>query len=132
MTAISVTAANVIGGEGAKEQRVLGGTVTAGQHVRVSSGAIVAGSNNTAAAAAVHGIALNGGAAGQPVVVQRDGLITIGGTVAVGEVYVAGADGAIEPKADQSSGDYVTVIGIGVSATQIRLVNAIGGVAIPP
>ncbi len=127
--AISVTAGSVVAGEGLKEQRTAGGTVTAGQVVRLSTSAVVAAANDSSANAAVYGIALNGGSSGQPIVVQTTGDITIGGTVAVGKVYVLGTSGGIIPVDDVAGSEYITIIGVGISATVIRLSIKAGGVA---
>lgn len=127
--AISVTAGNVVAGEGTKEQRTAGGTITAGQAVRLSTSAVIAAANDSSANAAVYGIALNGGSSGQPIVVQTTGDITIGGTVAVGKVYVLGTSGGIIPVDDVAGSEYITIIGVGISATVIRLSIKAGGVA---
>ena len=68
--------------------------------------------------------ALSAITAGQPVyvTVQTEGEVDIGGTVTVGGVYVlSGTAGAIAPVADLATGDYTTVIGIGKTATNLKL-----------
>ena len=127
--AISITAASVVGLEGTKEQRIAGGTITAGQVVRLSGANVIAAVNDTAANAAAYGIALNGGGSGQPIAVQRDGDITIGGTVAVGKIYALGTAGGIIPVDDIAGSEFITIIGVGISATAIRLSIKAGGVA---
>lgn len=127
--AITITAANVVGLEGDKVQRIAGGTITAGQVVRLSSASVVAAVNDNAANSAVYGIALNGGGSGQPILVQTTGDITIGGTVAVGKVYALGTAGGIIPVDDIAGGEFITIIGVGISATAIRLSIKAGGVA---
>ena len=127
--AISITAANVVGLEGDKVQRIAGGTVTSGQVVRISSTAVIAAVNDNAANANAYGIALNGGGTGQPIVVQTTGEITIGGTVAVGKIYALGTAGGIIPVDDIAGSEFITIIGVGISATAIRLSIKAGGVA---
>lgn len=127
--AISITAANVVRVEGDTEQRAAGGTITAGQVVRLSSSSVVAAVNDTSANAAAYGIALNGGGSGQPISVQKTGDITIGGTVAVGKIYALGTAGGIIPVDDVAGGEFITIIGVGISATAIRLSIKPGGVA---
>lgn len=127
--AISVTPANVVGLEGDKVQRFAGGTITAGQVVRLSSANVIAAANDTAANAAAYGIALNGGGSGQPILVQSGGDVTIGGTVAVGKIYALGTAGGIIPVDDVAGGEFITIIGVGISATAIRLSLKAGGVA---
>lgn len=137
MVDIAITAANVKKGTTAKtESGVLGETVTAGQTVyRKASDSkyyISDGNSGTPEVRATRGIALNGGSVDQPVVVQTEGLITIGGTVAVGTVYVQSATaGGVAPSTDLASGNFTTVLGIGISATQIDLKLHSGGVAVP-
>jgi len=127
--AISITPASVVGLEGDKEQRIAGGTITAGQVVRLSGAAVIAAVNDTSANAAAYGIALNGGGSGQPISVQKGGDITIGGTVAVGKIYALGTAGGIIPVDDIAGSEFVTIIGVGISATAIRLSIKAGGVA---
>lgn len=127
--AISITPASVLGLEGDKEQRLAGGTITAGQVVRLSGSSVVAAVNDTANNAKAYGIALNGGASGQPIILQKTGDVTIGGTVAVGKIYALGTAGGIIPVDDIAGSEFITVIGVGISATAIRLSVMPGGVA---
>lgn len=133
MADLSITAANVVKGTGAvpDASKVAGETVTAGQTVYLKA------SDNrwwksqadaTSTEAAASGIALNGASAGQPLVVQTAGEITIGATVAVGGVYVVSATaGGIAPVADLASTNYLTVIGYGKTTAIIVMdVNPTG------
>jgi hypothetical protein len=137
MTDLVITAASVVKGTGAKTiPGILGGTVIAGQTVyRDATSKKFLASDSDSATAGVRelvGIALNGGAINQPVVVQTEGPITIGATVVVGTVYVnSDTPGGIMPAADLEAGDYVSVVGIGISATQIELGILNSGVAVP-
>lgn len=130
MTALSITAANVKPGTGARTvQRLAGVTITAGDVVyRNSSNAykLALASNATAAAAEVDGIALTGSSAGQPCLVQTGGTID-GMGATEGVIYVLGADGAIDPVADQATNDYVTVLGVGDADGGIVLAINISG-----
>jgi hypothetical protein len=138
MADLTVTAANVVKGARAK---ILSGTygaaVTAGQTVYADpadSGRYKPADADSATAAvrATAGIALNSGSAGQPADIQEGGRITIGATVAVGTIYVqSDTPGGIMPAADLETGDTVTVLGIGVSASQIDLNIHRSGVAVP-
>jgi len=122
MADVSITAANVVRGTNSKiKQGTLGATVTAGQLVYLDAAdnryKLTDGDSATAAARVVDGIALNGGASGQPVVVHYEGPITIGGTIVKGTVYaMSDVAGAIRPIADNASGDYVTTIGIALTS----------------
>jgi hypothetical protein len=63
--------------------------------------------------------------------IQRSGNLTIGGTVAPGVVYLLGdVAGAIRPSADAGAGDFTTVVGIGQSATVIKVGILVGGIAV--
>ena len=137
MADITVTAASVAQGANASTvQGFLGATVTAGQVVYRDSAdslfKLADGNSATAAARAAYGIALNGGASGQPVVVQTSGDYSPGATVTVGGVYVLSATaGGIAPVADLASGNYTNTIGIGITASTMRLIIATAGVAVP-
>lgn len=112
----------------------LGGTVTAGQPVYLDSNGTyqAADANASATTATVAGIALNGGASGQPVKIARAGTLNPGFTVTVGAVYVQSATaGGIAPVADLATGWRTTVIGIGLTASSLKLVLSNSGVAVP-
>lgn len=135
MTDLVITAANVVPGTGAKKRTgTAGATITAGQTVYLDSSdnkyKAYDADSGTAAVRTLAGIALNGASNGQPLTIQYDGNITIGATVAAGVIYV-GSDtaGGIMPAADIETGDYVTVIGVGISTTQIKLTFIESGVA---
>lgn len=138
MTNIAITAANVVKSSNAKiASGTYGATVTAGQVVYADSAdggrlKLADADSATAAARVPVGIALNSGSAGQPADIQTEGRVTIGGTVVVGTIYVLSATaGGIAPAADLVTGDYVSVLGIGVSASQIELNIHSSGVAVP-
>ena len=139
MADLSITAANVAASATATidRQRNAGESFSAGQVVYLKSSDnkyYKADANSgTAEARTPTGIALNTGVAGQPcAVVSADTSLTIGATVTVGAVYVLSATpGGIAPVADLVSGDYVTILGVGVTASTIKLNLVSSGVAIP-
>lgn len=136
MADITITAANVLAGTGARiEEGTAGATITAGMPVYLDSSdnkLKAADANDTAAKAAAVGIALNGASNNQPLKYQVAGPITIGGTVAVGTIYCVSENaGGIAPHTDLGAGEFVTVLGIGISATQIRLAINVSGVQVP-
>ena len=134
MADIVITAANVLRVSGDFEVVTAGVTVTAGQVVYrdTSDGQYNLTGNSSLATSLAAGISLNGASVGQPLVVQTSGDITIGGTVAVGEVYLVSATGGLlAPEADVLTADYVTLLGVGISATVIRLNIRPYEVAIP-
>jgi len=124
---ISITAANVAPGADAVTQTgTAGEALTAGKAVYKKAADnkwYLADCNSaTAEVRAASGITLTGSAAGQPVVVQTGGSITIGGTVANGVVYyLSGTAGGIRPVADNTTGDYPQTIGMATSSTVVKL-----------
>ncbi len=138
MADLTITAASVVKSTGARiENGILGATVTAGEVVYKDT----TDSNKfklcdvddaTALIRTPYGIALNGGADGQPVQVQTGGLLTIGATVVVGTVY-CGSDtpGGIMPVADLTSGDYVATLGIATTAAILDIQIHNSAVATP-
>jgi len=90
---------------------------------------------DTAAHAAAVGIALNGGAAGQPVTYLAAGGINpgVGETLVLGTCYCVSdnAAGKIAPIADISSEKYVTSLGFATTTTRIEVDINATGVAVP-
>jgi hypothetical protein len=89
---------------------------------------------NTTKAGCV-GVALNGASVGQPVQYQTSGSFTFtttaANTVAVGTVLaVAVTAGAIRPATDNTTGNYVTVIGVSTATNKIKLGLVASGVAV--
>jgi hypothetical protein len=81
--------------------------------------------SNAAATAVFAGIAMNSsGAAGGPVDIQNDGIIGgCSGLPAIGEILVLSdtVAGDLMPETDLTTGDYVSVVAVVISATQIQL-----------
>ncbi len=128
MADLTITAANVKKGTGAVlETGIAGVAVTAGQPVyKDASNSNKFGLSDcnsaTSAQRSVYGIAMHAAGADQPLVVQKGGQITIGATVVPGTVYcVSGTPGGIRPVADNTSGDFVSLIGVAVSTTVIDM-----------
>lgn len=129
MADLSQTATSVFG-YGEQLPGTLGGSVTAGMPVRRQSGGTwIASTNASAAGSQVDGIALTGGASGQPFTYQKAGNINLGATLAAGVIYVLSASGAISAVNDVASGDYVTVLGIGISTSLMKMGIVVSGVA---
>ena len=135
MADLTITAANVLQSTGSQVRTgTAGATITAGQVVYVDASAAnvlkLSDTDASAAAANAVGIALHGASSGQPLDYQVSGNITIGATVAVGEVYVgSGTAGGIAPVADLATADYTTVIGVGITTAIIKMGILHGGVA---
>ncbi len=137
MAAITVTAGSVarVDGDVVKDY-LSGATITAGMYVYVdSNGAVQIGTNATSAGSGVGaqlvGVALNGGSSGQPIAILKPGgTVNIGGTAAVGKVYVLGTAGGIIPVDDIAGTEYVTVVGVGLTTANILLAASnVSGVA---
>lgn len=129
MADLVITDTSVVKGDGAViTTGYAGETITAGQAVFIDTAAanVLKLADNDAGSPAdiktVAGIALNGGASGQPIAYQTSGEITIGGTVSVGEVYaLSSTAGGIAPIADIGTGDRLAIIGWGKTAALITL-----------
>ena len=137
MAAINVMAANVIPTETSDIiQRTAGATITAGQAVYLdatdSNKAKLADADAEASAVVV-GIALNGASSGQLINIKTAGNINPGGTTTVAEMYYLSATaGAIAPSSDAlASSDYRTIIGVGTTASNLKLGILVSGVVVP-
>lgn len=136
MADLSITVANVLAQAGAiTDVGTLGATVTAGQvlYKDTSDGSLKLADNNSATAAARSpcGIALNGGASGQPCKYLKEGDLAVGSILTAGVAYyLSDTAGGICPVADLASGEYPTVIGIARSASVLRVKFIESGVAL--
>jgi hypothetical protein len=136
MTALSITAANVVAGSNAtRDTGTAGEAITAGQAIYLASATnkwMLADTNSaTAEARVAKGIALNSAALNQPVVILKDGDITIGATVTKGVgYYLGGTAGTIVPVADLTTGDYTCFLGIAKSTSVIAVKIQSAGVSI--
>jgi hypothetical protein len=135
MADISITAANVVAGSDAvREAGTAGATVTAGQLVYLDPSDMkykLADSNGAAALRVPSGIALNGAANNQPLVIQKGGDITIGGTMTAGVAYyLSDTPGGICPVADLASGEYPCIVGIAKSTSVLSVNIQPSGVAL--
>ena len=135
MADITITAASVLRGTGAiTEVGTAGETITAGKTVYRSTTTgeyLLADSNSvTEAARTPRGIALNGASDGQPLMIQRSGELTIGGTLTAGVAYYqSDTPGGICPVADVGSGEYSVLLGIAKSASVLDVKIQASGVA---
>jgi predicted transcriptional regulator len=126
MADLGITAADVKGAPGAKTTLLTAGeAIEAGEAVyyeAVANIALLAYAATAAQANAV-GVALNDAAEGQPVVVQINEVVDIGGDATEGVIYVvSGANaGKIAPLADLSGDDYVSIVAVGNAAGNLAL-----------
>ncbi|MEN9932351.1 MAG: Rhizobium phage 16-3 [Pseudomonadota bacterium] len=112
-----------------------GATITAGQVVYLESSSntvkLADADSATAEVRSPYGIALNGGASGQPIKVLRRGSVTIGATLTAGlAYYLSKTAGGICPVADIASGGYATVLGIATSTSVLKVQILESGVAV--
>jgi len=124
MANLSITVLDVKRVSGNFEVVTAGETIVQGQvlYLDTSDSKYNLTINSSEATTKAAGIALCAGGDGQPIIIQTDGDITIGATVVVGEIYlVSGAPGAIAPEEDVTVTKFVTVLGVGISTTVIRL-----------
>jgi hypothetical protein len=125
MADISITAANVVPDAGYSfVEGSAGEALTAGLVVyqkASDSKYWIAHCETSLATAAAVGIALHGAAANQPIRVMTAGTITIGGTVAIGTIYLLSASGGIMPMGDIATADWITKLGIGTTAAKISV-----------
>lgn len=136
MADLTVTAANVAKGTGAQTMTgTAGATITAGQPVYADPNAsftIKPAQATSQNAAKAVGIALHAALSGQPITYITQGQLTSGATNTVGIIYAVSATaGGIAPNADLVSTNYVTVLGIAISASIIDVLIHIGNVAKP-
>lgn len=127
MADLSITAANVVADSAAsRETGQAGEAITAGKAVYKSSTSkkwMLADSNSaTAEAKKADGIALNGAALNQPLVVCTGGDVTIGATLTPGQpIYLSETPGGLQPAADLGAGENVCLIGLAKSATVLSV-----------
>lgn len=135
MADLTITAANVVASANAvRESGTAGATITAGQLVYLDTTDMkykLADNNGAAALRVPNGIALNGAANNQPLVIQKAGDITIGATMTAGVAYyLSDTPGGICPVADLASGEYPCIIGIAKSASLMDVGIHPSGVAL--
>jgi len=135
MADIAITEGDVVKGTGAKTLNgTFGAVIAAGQTVYkdASDNKYKLFDSDAAGTSVLAGISLNSGADGQPCQIFTEGDLTVSSVVTVGTVYMASnTPGGIGPVADLISGDEVNVVGVGISATQIKVKIIASGVDVP-
>lgn len=128
MADLVVTAANVLPGSDAQidYSHLAGEAIIQGKSVYLSSTTkkwMLADSNSaTAEARKATGMSLNSASLNQPLAVQKGGTYGAGATLTPGvAVYQSDTPGGICPVADVGTGEYVEIIGVPISATQMTL-----------
>lgn len=137
MADISITAANVVATSKVTiEQTKAGATIVQGEIVykEASSAKCKLADNDSATAEvrAVHGMALNAAADGQPLAIAKNGSeVAVGAVLTAGvDYYLSGTPGKICPRADVTTGDDPIRIGIALSTSVLQLDFADPGVTL--
>ncbi len=132
MTDIVVTDTDVDKISGSQRTADAGVAITAGDSIYIDANGLVqlCEKDQSSVEAAFDGIALNGAGVSQPVTYQVAGTIDLGAIIAAGVIYIVGAGpGGIAPSADISTGNFVTIIGVGLNGTNIQIGVNRSGVA---
>ena len=132
---LSITATSVLASSAAKPHDfVAAETITAGAVVyKATSSTVGLATATNATKSVAFGIALNGGAVGQPIrIASEDTDFTIGATMTTGLVLVvSNVPGKIAPSADLAATWYPVVIGVANTATKATIKIVRGTTAIP-
>ncbi len=133
MADLVVVAANVKPASSTVTKKgIAGESISAGQSVfKATDGQIeLAEKDLTAADAAAVGVSLNDAALDQPVEFAITGDINMGTILAIGQVYIVGAaPGGIAPEADAAATEFLTVIGVATTTSNLKLGLLQSGVA---
>lgn len=137
MTDLVITPANVKAGSNvSREDGIAGATILAGQvvYLNATTGKYGLADNNAPTPPEIktpRGIALNGASLDQPIAVHKAGDITIGATLVAGtEYYLGDTPGGICPRADLIATETVTILGLAVSTTVLRVNIQMSGVTL--
>jgi hypothetical protein len=134
MADLTITAANVKKTDSTLiTEGIAGATITAGQPVykdSTASNKLKPADADVLASAAAVGIALHGASADQPLKYATGGNLTLGVVMTAGAVYVVSTTaGGIAPVADLGSGDFVTLLGIATSTSNLKLSISVSATA---
>jgi hypothetical protein len=112
---------------------IAGATITAGQPVykdSTASNKLKPADADVLATAAAVGVALHGASADQPLKYATSGNLTLSAVMTAGAVYVVSTTaGGIAPVADLGSGDYVTLLGIATSTSNLKISISVSATA---
>ena len=135
MAALSITAGSVVLVSGPTDSGVAGATLTAGMALyedAADSNSLKGVDADAEASAVFKGIALHGASDGQPIKYASPGAtVNMGATLTVGVTYYAGLTaGDVGLLGDLSAADYVTIIGVGLTAANMYIVGYSSGVVV--
>ena len=112
---------------------IAGAAITAGQPVykdSTASNKLKPADADVLATAAAVGVALHGASADQPLKYATSGNLTLSAVMTAGAVYVVSTTaGGIAPVADLGSGDYVTLLGIATSTSNLKISISVSATA---
>ena len=136
MADLSITAANVKAGSSATRVQLVqaGETVTQGQPAYPASDGkyYQTDANDTAIKAQAKVIAITPASTDGYFLLTVDGLVNLGATLAVGQVYVCSATkGGIAPYADLTTNDFVTILGVATTTALLDINLLVSGVQKP-
>ena len=134
MADLTITKANVIPGANATiKTGTAGGTVTTGQTIyedTTDGNSLKACDADVLASAACKGIAVADALDGQPLPYVSAGDLAFGAILTAGQIYVVSTTaGGIAPYADLASGDYVTILGVASSTSNLAISLNVSGTA---
>lgn len=136
MADLSITAANVKAGSASTRVQL----VQAGEAIDQGEPAYLASdgkyyqtdANDTAIKAQAKGIAITPASTDGYFLLAVDGLINLGATLAVGQIYVCSATkGGIAPYADLTTNDFVTILGVATTTALLDINLLVSGVQKP-
>lgn len=133
---VSITAANVkpVSDQIIDTSANAGEAITQGQTVYLDTDGkwYKSDANGTAAKKDLKGVALNSAAVDQPLAVQKSGVINLGATLTVGTIYVVSATaGGIAPAADLVSGMDTIIVGVAITAANLKVNIFDSGATVP-
>jgi hypothetical protein len=136
MADLSITAANVKAGSASTRVQL----VQAGEAIDQGEPAYLASdgkyyqtdANDTAIKAQAKGIAITPASTDGYFLLTVDGLVNLGATLAVGQIYVCSATkGGIAPYADLTTNDFVTILGVATTTALLDINLLVSGVQKP-
>ncbi len=136
MADLSITAANVKAGGAATRVQLIqaGESITQGQPAYLASDGkyYQTDANDTSVKAQVKGIAITPASTDGYFLLAVDGLVNLGATLAVGQIYVCSATkGGIAPYADLTTNDYVSIVGVATTTALLDINLLVSGVQKP-
>ena len=136
MADLSITAANVKAGSASTRVQLVqaGEAITQGMPVYLASDGkyYQTDANDTAVKAQAKGIAVTPASTDGYFLLAVDGLVNLGATLAVGQIYVCSATkGGIAPYADLTTNDFVSIVGIATTTALLDINLLVSGVQKP-